>query len=349
MNAFYISNNIRAEFNSISKSSWYDLLLHFDDASIYQTWAYGKIRWGDANLQHCVIKDDKEVIAIAQICIKKLKYINMGIAYIPWGPLWRKKGASLNIDNLKFIFRALIKEYTLNRKLNLRIRPNEFESENNQVMNTILDMGFKKNKNSKAYRTIIVDITPSIEEIRKNLNQKWRNQLKKAEKNGIEVSKGTSNEMYKSFLCIQKEMQNRKKYKPGVSYSEFQKIQNELPEKHKMKIMLGKYKNETICALISSSLGNTGIYLLGATSNSGLKYNGSNLLQWEMIKYLKENNIYFYDLGGINPEKNPGVYNFKKRLAGKKGRDIQHIGTYNYYSNKLNEIFLYFVNKLYSK
>jgi lipid II:glycine glycyltransferase (peptidoglycan interpeptide bridge formation enzyme) len=59
-----------------------------------------------------------------------------------------------------------------------------------------------------------------------------------------------------------------------------------------------------------------GIYLLGATSEAGLNSKGAYLLQWSMIKWLKENGFKYYDLGGIDPDRNPGVYHFKKGVSG---------------------------------
>lgn len=342
-----ISGSIRAEFDCVEESTWYDLLWQFNDSSIYQTWAYGKVRWGDENVQRCVVKDEGEVIAIAQIYIRRLKYIDMGIAYIPWGPLWRKRESPFNLDNLKCILRALVQKYSMSNRFILRIRPNELHCQNSRIVEEqILKMGFKKSRNSNLYRTLLLDITPPLEKLRENLNQKWRNQLKKAEKSGIEVIEGTDDEMYTSFLSLQREMQERKKYTPGVDYAAFQKIQEELPQGSKMMIMLGRYEGSAICASIASALGNTGIYLLGATATSGLKCNGSNLLQWKMIQYLKESQMSFYDLGGINPRTNPGVYNFKKRLAGKRGKDIAHIGSFDYANNAVKYFLFYLLERI---
>src|SRR5208283_6155309 len=58
------------------------------------------------------------------------------------------------------------------------------------------------------------------------------------------------------------------------------------------------------------------IYLLGATSDDGLKSKGAYLLQWTLIQWLKGNDIRWYDLGGIDPDGNPGVYSFKRGFSG---------------------------------
>ncbi len=63
-------------------------------------------------------------------------------------------------------------------------------------------------------------------------------------------------------------------------------------------------------------MGNRAIYLLGATNEQGMKVKCAYLMQWRMIQWLKETEVVYYDLGGINPEKNPGVYHFKEGLGG---------------------------------
>jgi hypothetical protein len=47
-----------------------------------------------------------------------------------------------------------------------------------------------------------------------------------------------------------------------------------------------------------------------------LKSKGAYLLQWNMIQRLKGSGVRWYDLGGIDPEGNPGVYAFKRGFSG---------------------------------
>ena len=70
-----------------------------------------------------------------------------------------------------------------------------------------------------------------------------------------------------------------------------------------------------MAGLVASAMGDSAIYLLGATSDDGLNAKGAYLLQWTLIQWLKENGFKWYDLGGIDPEGNPGVYSFKKRIV----------------------------------
>ena len=78
-------------------------------------------------------------------------------------------------------------------------------------------------------------------------------------------------------------------------------------------------------ATIGSAIGDRGIYLLGATGETGMKQKSAYLSQWKMILWLHERVCRWFDLGGIDPENNPGVYHFK---VGMSSMDVSHIGQY---------------------
>jgi lipid II:glycine glycyltransferase (peptidoglycan interpeptide bridge formation enzyme) len=100
--------------------------------------------------------------------------------------------------------------------------------------------------------------------------------------------------------------------------------------------------NGIICSLI----GSTGIYLFGATSDSGLRTRGAYLLQWRMIEWLKEKGCSCYDLNGINPESNPGTYQFKTGLSGKNGKDVYFLGQFDAYPNWIGRFVVMGADKL---
>ena len=89
-----------------------------------------------------------------------------------------------------------------------------------------------------------------------------------------------------------------------------------------MRILICEQKGVPVAGIVTSAMGDSAIYLLGATSDDGLNAKGAYLLQWTMIQWLKENGFRWYDLGGIDPQGNPGVYSFKKGLS---GSDVSHL------------------------
>ena len=183
----------------------------------------------------------------------------------------------------------------------------------------------------------MLDLSPAMSEIRKSLDQKWRNQLNRAEKNNLKITEGNDDKLYQIFLDLQEEMHDRKKYVPGVDYDEFRDIQKYLPEQLKMIILVCEYEGKALTATIGSLIGDRGIYLLGATGNEGMKMKGAYLLQWRLIEIMRERGCKWYDLGGIDPDNNPGVYHFKSGIS---RREASHVGQFEISQNIISNLFV---------
>ena len=308
----------QVEVDRATPGEWSAMLDLFDDSNLYQTWSYGAVRWGSKNLSHLVLKRNGEVLAMAQVRIVRPTRFNFGMAYLRWGPLCHRREKYLDADVALRVAHALQEEYVRKRGLLLQILPNAFVGTERAALFQSSFSAFTQEAQTAAnvYRTLIIDLAPPIDELRKNLDKKWRNQLTRAEKNGLKVIAGSGTDEYRTFCRMYAEMQQRKGFESTVDVEEFGRIQEDLPETHRMRILICELGGTPVAGLVASAMGDSAIYLLGATSDDGLNAKGAYLLQWTMIQLLKENGIKWYDLGGIDPEGNPGVYSFKRGFSG---------------------------------
>ncbi len=313
------TNKYFCEIDRINRVEWNGLLAQFEDASVYQTWEYGSVCWGERQISHFVLKAGSDVVALAQVRIIRIPLIGTGVAYIRWGPLWRKRGGATS-EVFDVAMRELRREYVDKRGYVLRVIPNVYADDAfaNGVRSTLTADKFHIAEDVSPYRTFRVDLSPSIDDLRAGLHQRWRNKLKNGEKTGFEISVGTSGEMYREFAIAYEEMMARKKFETTVDIYEFERIQASLPEELKMTVLVCKKDREVYNSLVVATAGDTGIYLLAATSNAGLQANGAFILQWKAMELLNQRGIRWYDLGGANPEKNPGGYQFKSGMGGKE-------------------------------
>lgn len=320
------TSNYICEVDRIRRDEWNALLPQFHDASVYQTWEYGAVSWGDKQLSHLVLKSNGVVVAMAQVRIVRVPLIGTGVAYVRWGPLWRKDGADVEIFNA--VMRELHREYVEKRGLVLRTIPNIYVDDAfaDTARATMQTTGFVLAQDVSPYRTFRVDLSPTIEDLRSGLHQRWRNKLKNGEKTGLNITIGTSAELYEQFAVAYEEMMARKKFETTVDIYEFQRIQASLPDALKMTVLVCEKDGQVYNSLVVATGGDTGIYLLAATSNAGLQANGAFVLQWKAIELLKERGFRWYDLGGANPDKNPGGYQFK---SGMSGRDVTQLGRFD--------------------
>jgi hypothetical protein len=316
--------SFRFSVDSISESEWNAALSRFPDGGIYQTYAYGAVSWGEKQLSHLVAWRGNELAALAQLRIVHLPLVGRGVAYLRWGPVMAGTSGAWDPEIGRSFVRALVEEYVHRRRLLLRIIPAYFQPDASAagLASNLLEHGFGLDEEVAPYRTFRVDLTSPIDQIRKRLDQKWRNQLNGAERNDLEVTEGTGSELFAEFRRLYDEMMARKNFETTVSLPEFEQIQQRLPESQKLIVMISRKDGRPMTGLVSSGVGDTGVYLLGATSNDGMKSKGSYLLQWKMMLRLKERGCRWYDLGGINPDTNPGVYHFKQGMGGEEVRGL---------------------------
>ena len=84
----YLVQCVEAEWNSILGS--------FNDASLYQTYAYGMARAGRSSLLHVLVKDGDEILAAGQAWTRRIPLPGGTIAYMPWGPMFRLKNGEMH-------------------------------------------------------------------------------------------------------------------------------------------------------------------------------------------------------------------------------------------------------------
>ena len=321
----------------ITEAEWNGLLPQFADASIYQTWAYGTVSWGAKNLSHILLKRNDRVVGMGQVRLVRLPVLGKGIAYIRWGPLCRRDVEPLQEETLREVMLALKAEYAEKRGLMLRIVPNIYDGDPAAEVwqSTCQALGFSLDPRVHVYRTMRVDLTQSLDDLRKGLHQRWRNYLKNAEKAGYTILEVASVELYDTFLLLYRQMMARKQFDTTVDVDQFKILQQTLPLPLKMQLFLCQREGRALNALVVSHVGESAIYLLAATGNEGLKERGAQLLQWRAMQWLKERGCRWYDVGGINPDRNPGVYQFK---AGLGGHETRQLGGFEYCTDSLSSL-----------
>ena len=308
----------QVEVDRATPVEWSQMLDLFDDANIYQTWSYGGVRWGEKNLSHLVLKRGGEVVGMAQLRIIRPTRFKFGMAYLRWGPVCERRGKPLDPEVAVAMARSLEEEYVGKRKLFLRLLPNAFVGSPRAAVIQSAFRSFTREPlvADNTYRTLVLDLAPVLGELRKKLDPKWRNKLSGSEKNNLKVIAGSGADEYRTFCGIYNQMRNRKTFETTVDVEEFGRIQQDLPESHRMRVLICEDGGVPVAGLVASAMGDSAIYLLGATRDEGLKSKGAYFLQWTLIKWLKENGFKWYDLGGIDPERNPGVFHFKRGLSG---------------------------------
>lgn len=326
------------EIDKVSESEWDDLCLQFRDATINQTWRFGVDVSHERILSHIVLRREGVVRAAAQVRVRTVPVLEAGIAYVGSGPMWKRRGTEDNVDDLRGILKAMRDEYATHRGLLLRALPNVFDGcqDAETVSSAFCDAGFSRKES--AHQTLFLDLAPSMDELRRHLDHKWRTNLNNAERTNIQLREGTDGEMFDLFREAYLAMRRRKAYAPDIDIDNYAAMQSDLPETLKPLIILGELDGRPVAGGVFAILGDGGTWILGATDDEGVTCNAAYLIQWRAIQRLKENGCQYYDLGGVDKEKVPGTYRFKSKLCGRNPKVSRRVGEFTVCENVMSRM-----------
>jgi len=322
-----LSSGYSAEVDAIADGRWFELTQAFADANLYQLWQSGVAPRACPGVGRLVLVKDGSVVAAAETRLFTLPFTDIGIAYLRWGPMWRRSGAASDIDHFRQALRALRNEYVGRRGMILRLNLRLFVDEGAAYERILAEEGFSApGSSAQPEKTLVMDLSPSLEDLRAALDKKWRNCLSKAERGGLTLTIGTGPELFREFGGIYSQMLERKQFAPSADLDAHLRLQALLPDSLKMTVIIARSNGEPCAGAIVSAMNDMALYLFGATNELGMRTCGSYLVQWEAVKLLRERGVREYDLHGINAAANPGTYTFKKGLAGRDGRELTFAG-----------------------
>jgi hypothetical protein len=320
------AHGCRSEVDKVDDPGWLHTVAQFCDASLYQVWQYGshpKLFCGTSRL---LLIRDAALIAAAELRLYTVPSTRVGIAYVRWGPLWKRRSCAVHSEHLRHAIRALRYEYVVQRGMVLRLNPRLFLEDDQACLLALSEEGFEPFGPQGAEKTLLMEISPALDALRAGFDKKWRNCLSKAERSGLALESGTDARLFDEFEVVYREMLRRKQFEPTASVGKHRSLQQRLPASLKMRIVVARHDGHVCAGAIYSAIGETAYYLFGATNDVGLRTCAAYLVQWEILQQLKRAHVVEYDLHGINAITNPGTYHFKKGFAGRFGREVTFAG-----------------------
>ncbi|MFE6662029.1 lipid II:glycine glycyltransferase FemX [Streptomyces sp. NPDC057697] len=177
----------------------------------------------------------------------------------------------------------------------------------------------------------------SLEEVRGNLNQQWRRNIKKAEKAGVKVVEGDYEDL-PAFYELYRETAERDRFIPRpLAY--FQRMWTALraEDPDRMRLYLAQHDGETLSAATMLTVGNHVWYSYGASTGRKREVQPSNAIQWRMMSDAHERGAAVYDLRGITDTLDEGnhLVGLLRFKVGTGGRAAEYIGEWDYPLSKL--------------
>jgi lipid II:glycine glycyltransferase (peptidoglycan interpeptide bridge formation enzyme) len=177
----------------------------------------------------------------------------------------------------------------------------------------------------------------TADDVLAGMNQQWRRNIKKAAKLGVEVSRGTIDDLA-AFHALYRETAERDHFTPRpLSYFQtmFDALLSEDPDR--IRLYLAYHDGDLVAATTWVKVGVHVWYSYGASSTAKRDVRGSNAVQWRMISDALEAGAEAYDLRGITDTLDPddphiGLIQFK---VGTGGQAVEYVGEWDLPLNSL--------------
>jgi lipid II:glycine glycyltransferase (peptidoglycan interpeptide bridge formation enzyme) len=300
-------------------------------------WGRFKVATGSWKVQRVGVEQNGEIIAGAQLLFRTLPFVPLTIAYLSKGPVVDLSDR----QSTTMLWQAIHQAAQAQQAIFLMIEPNF--PDNDQFRAHLHQQGFHESHHTNhPHSTIIVNLTPDEDTLMKNMRKKTRQLIRKATRNGIEIIEGDHHNLAEFHHVLQTTAEL--KDISGHNLEFYQQAWQTYQPINAVKLFIAKHEQQTVAAKMVFRFGNRTMHLWGGTTRQGRALNASYLIQWESIKWAKQQGCHYSDLWGIPDEVGQmlkqgqdvpkdehdglwGVYSFKRGFGGEVE---SYIGTYDY-------------------
>lgn len=162
-------------------------------------------------------------------------------------------------------------------------------------------------------KTAILDLRKTEEELFGQTREKTRYNIRLAERHGAQIK----NFQFGSFWKLLQETAERDKFKLHER-SYYEKLLETRSGDFSNELFFAEYKGKILAAALANFYKPSAVvtYLHGASTREHKEIMGPYLLHWHIIKEAKKRGFDYYDFGGVDEIKWPGVTRFKLGFGG---------------------------------
>ncbi|MDA1308167.1 MAG: GNAT family N-acetyltransferase [Proteobacteria bacterium] len=303
-------DGLQIYWNGATVRQWDAWIEAIPRSSIEQTWAYGEAFVGVTPYMpaHGVVYRGANPVAIVQVVEWRVGG-TVRIAKIVRGPLFFEDIS----ESEKISALGLIRDRYALARLDLLLWTPEIE-ESPEAEGLFRRMSLRRVVT--GYSSVWLDLRRDEADLRRDLHQKWRNQLVRAEAENLRVRLGHSGASLEWLLTRHEGHRRRRRLRaPAAPFV----LAISLSERNKQSTLAftAHAGSEPISAILLFRHGRTATYYIAWTGPEGRRRNAHNLLLWQAVKELKSRGVHWLDLGGVDGLSMPGVSRFKVGMGGR--------------------------------
>lgn len=267
---------------------WDELLIaNPDGGNVFQATEMAEAKRQNGWTPRYIIADTVAITALE-------KYIPLlgAFWYLPKGP---------GVTTVKGLLELLepLKEFARHHRVfAIKIEPEILES--NEAKESLQSAGLVPVAPVQPnHSTVVVDLSPKLDDIMASFNQKGRNALHRAEREGattyaVPLNDATAQRMYSLLTDTAAGRFDTSLW----DYPYYLGFWRRYITSGHGSLFFAEYDGEVVASAFCIYLGKKGLYKDGASVRKKTVYGASHLLQWEVMKWMKERGVKSYDLCG---------------------------------------------------
>ncbi len=312
---------------------WNDSILQMENAHILQSWEWGAFKhqygWHPTPVLLC---ESNAPRAAALVLRRPLPHTPFGVLYVPKGPVLKCADPGLFDATLAALERIAREQ----RAIFVKIDPDIVteDGEEPAPVRQLVERKWRASQEQIQFRnTIVLDLGKSEDEILAAMKPKTRYNIRLAERRGVRVEHGTSDDLSLFYeMYVETSARDGFVIRPFPYYRD---AWGAFLASGRAQMFLARLDGKSIAGIIVFVFGKQAWYFYGASRTAHRDAMPNHALQWEAIRWAKAQNCLAYDFWGAPDkldEQAPmyGVYRFKEGFG---GRFTQHIGAYDYVVN----------------
>ena len=280
---------------------------HAAAAPLQQDWAYGAcMKTLGVGVLRALVEQDGTPVALAQFIVRRFVGGMANMALCSLGPVWLQP---LSGADKARVYKALKRTMPLKNLRLIAVTPQEAQGP---------ELGLSRwRRVMTGHSTVLLDITPGLDDLRAQLDGRWRYSLARAEESALTIHRvGTNAGQYRWLLDA--EMQQREQrglHCLPLQFFDLYVPSRQLPAKTMLTVR-ADVGRDRVAGMMFLIHGEAATYQVGWSGDLGREHNAHNLVLWRAIEELRERGVRQLDLGGVNTTRSAGIARFKMGTGG---------------------------------
>lgn len=288
-----------------TRAEWSAVLRRCGPVNLLQTWEYGDAKQTEGwRVQRFVLSEDEPVAAV-QVLLRPIPLLGT-VARINRAPLLVARDDTLAYQTERRVVRWIRDELVGCRRMAVSFAPELVGHERSAMV--MADAGFERAA-GPAWTSGLIDLTPDEPERRRCIDRKWRNILGKAERGRLLVDVDASAHALERFMSQHSRIQREKGF-AGPDPALLASLGCGGADV-RLLAWTASSAGEPVGGVLIAGHVNSATYLLAWNTSEGRTLGANYALLWRAVESCRDAGYRWFDLGGIDNQRTPGIAHFK--------------------------------------